>query len=286
MRYLFSFLGILFLTPVFSQRLKVVHALPKDLSETSGLVAFTDSTFLTINDSGNKPEVYEINRMGKIVSTTTFQSAQNFDWEELQMDAQGFLYIGDIGNNGHNRNQLTIYKFHRNFIGKTNVETDAIHFYYEDQLQFPPKAAERNFDAEAFLVQRDSLFIFSKDWSKPFTGDSKLYYVPNVPGRHAAKLLRKFNTHNTANFRDAVTGVCWFGNEILLLTYSSIYHIKDTHELLHTDHFVQSKRYLFRKVKQFEALALGLDGKVYVTAERHRYLGRAKMYLWTGMEKK
>jgi hypothetical protein len=202
------------------------------------------------------------------------------------MDAQGFLYIGDIGNNGHNRNQLTIYKFHRNFIGKANVETDAIHFYYEDQLQFPPKAAERNFDAEAFLVQRDSLFIFSKDWSKPFTGDSKLYYVPNVPGRHAAKLLRKFNTHNTANFRDAVTGVCWFGNEILLLTYSSIYHIKDTHELLHTDHFVQSKRYLFRKVKQFEALALGLDGKVYVTAERHRYLGRAKMYLWTGMEKK
>lgn len=286
MRYLFSFLGILFLTPVFSQRLKVVHALSKDLSETSGLVAFTDSTFLTINDSGNKPEVYEINRMGNIVSTTTFLYAQNFDWEELQMDAQGFVYIGDIGNNGHNRNQLTIYKFHRDLVGKTNVDTEAIHFYYEDQLQFPPKATERNFDAEAFLVQGDSLFIFSKDWSKPFTGDSKLYYVPNVPGRHTAQLLRKFKTHDTANFRDAVTGVCWFGNEILLLTYSSIYHIKDTHELLHTDHFVQSKRYLFRKVKQFEAIALGLDGKVYLTAERHRYLGRAKMYLWTGMEKK
>jgi len=286
MRYLVSFLGILFFTSAFSQRLKVLGALPKDLSETSGLVVFTDSTFLTINDSGNKAEVYEINRKGRVISTTTFRTAQNFDWEELQMDTQGFIYIGDIGNNGHNRNQLTIYKFHRDFIGKSKVETESIDFYYEDQLHFPPPASERNFDAEAFLVKGDSLFIFSKDWSKPFTGNSKLYFVPNQPGRHTAKLLRKFHTHGTANFRDAVTGACWFGEEILVLTYSGIYHIKDARELLYTDHFVQAKRYRFRRVKQFEAIAAGRDGKVYVTAERHRILGKAKLYLWTGTEKK
>lgn len=286
MRFFLSFTAILFFLPAFGQRLKTVAALDTRLAETSGLVAFTDSTFLTINDGGNKAELYEINKRGKIISTTSFSNATNFDWEELQMDKQGVIYIGDIGNNSHSRNQLTIYKFHRDFVGKAEVETEAIHFYYEDQTYFPPAANQRNFDAEAFLVKGDSLFIFSKDWSKPFSGDSKLYYVPNQPGRHTAKLLRKFHTHGTANFRDAVTGVCWFGDEILLLTYSSIYHIKDTKELLFTDHFVQSKRFLFRRVKQFEAIAVGLDGKVYLTAEKHRYLGRAKLYLWTGMEKK
>lgn len=287
MRLLFGVLTLFFFNNFsLGQRLKVLAVLENRLSETSGLVAFTDSTFLTLNDSGNKPELYEINKRGRVVSITTFSNASNFDWEELQMDKKGMIYIGDIGNNGHARNQLTIYKFDRDYVGKSNVVTEAINFYYEDQLHFPPPADQRNFDAEAFLVQGDSLFIFSKDWSKPFTGDSKLYFVPNQPGRHAAKLLRKFHTRGTANFRDAVTGVCWFGNEILLLTYSSIYHIKDTNELLFTDHFVQSKRYLFRRIKQFEAIAVGLDGKVYLTAERHRILGRSKLYLWTGMEKK
>lgn len=286
MQFFLSFLVILFFLPAFGQRLKTVAALDTRLAETSGLVAFTDSTFLTLNDSGNKEELYEINKRGKIVSTTTFSNATNFDWEELQMDKQGVIYIGDIGNNSHSRNQLTIYKFHRDFVGKSQVKTEAIHFYYEDQSQFPPTANQRNFDAEAFLVKGDSLFIFSKDWSKPFSGDSKMYFVPNQSGRHTAILLRKFHTQGTANFRDAVTGVCWFGDEILLLTYSSIYHIKDMKELLFTDHFVQSRRYLFRRVKQFEAIALGLDGKVYLTAEKHRYLGRAKLYLWTGMERK
>ena len=286
MRFFLSILAFLFFSPLIAQKLKVVVALNKNLAESSGLIAFTDSTFLTLNDGGNPAALHEIAKSGGIISTTTFSNAVNFDWEELQIDKNGFIYIGDIGNNKHARNQVTIYKFHRSAVGQQNVATEAIHFYYEDQLSFPPQSNMRNFDAEAFLVQGDSLFVFSKDWSKPFTGLSKLYFVPNKPGRHTALLVNKFHTNDVANFRDAVTGVCWFGNEILLLTYSGIYRIKDTHELLHTDHFVQSKHFWFRRVKQFEAIALGLDGKFYLTAERHRYLGRAKMYLWTGMEKK
>ncbi len=286
MRFILRFLALLFLNNVAAQRLKTVAPLNQLISESSGLLAFSDSTWLTMNDGGNKPELYEVNRKGQIISVTTFSNAKNFDWEELQMDREGFVYIGDIGNNSHTRNQLTIYKFHKSSIGKTDVEVEQIDFYYEDQLYFPPPVNQRNFDAEAFLVKGDSLFIFSKDWSKPFTGDSKIYYVHNQAGRHSATLLRKFHTQSTANFRDAVTGVCWLGDEILILTYSSIYHVKDVHELLFTNHFVQSRRYLFRKVKQFEAIAPGLDGKIYLTAEKHRYLGRAKLYLWTGMEKK
>lgn len=286
MRFFFAFLSLCFVYGLSAQRMKTLAKLAPELVESSGLLVFTDSTWLTINDSGNKAIVYEINGSGKIVSRTTFENAINFDWEELQFDQKGNIYIGDIGNNKQSRNGLTIYKFHRFEIGKTDVKTEEIHFYYPEQLSFPPLKSEWNFDAEAFLVQRDSIFIFTKDWSKPFTGISKIYYVPNTPGRYAAELLRTFQTNTVSPYRDAITGICWFGQDILILSYGAIYHIHDVHQLLHTSNFVQSKKFIFKRLKQFEAIAATPDGKVYITTEKHRILGRAKLYLWTGMEKK
>lgn len=286
MRFLFIFSIFAFATNVFAQRMQVLLRLASEQVETSGLLVFSDSSWLMINDSGNEPVVYEINKQGRVVSRTTFVNASNFDWEELQSDHLGNIYIGDIGNNNQSRNGLTIYKFHRDQIGLSDVVVDTIAFYYPEQLFFPPKKSERNFDAEAFLVQRDSIFIFTKDWSKPFTGVSKVYYVPNKPGRFSATLLRSFQTNNISPYRDAITGVCWYGGEILILTYGAIYHVKDVHQLLHTTNFVQMKKYAFKKLKQFEAIAASSDGKIYITTEKHRLLGRAKLYLWTGMEKK
>ena len=286
MRIFFVFLSLFFVNSSFAQRMKVLTRLAPELNESSGLLVFSDSTWLTINDSGNDAVIFEVNGTGRVVSATTFANAQNFDWEELQFDQLGNIYIGDIGNNNQSRNGLTIYKFHRDQIGKSDVVVEKIDFYYPEQLRFPPKRSERNFDAEAFLVQRDSIFIFTKDWSKPFNGISKIYYVPNKPGRHAATLLRTFQTNNISPYRDAITGVCWYGNDILILAYGAIYHIKDVQQLLHTSNFVQSKKYIFKKMKQFEAIASSADGKIYITTEKHRILGRAKLHLWTGMEKR
>jgi len=270
----------------FAGKLKILSRLAPLLSESSGLIVFTDSTWLTINDGNNEPIVFEINIKGKIVSQTTFLNAENFDWEELQIDKAGFIYIGDIGNNKQSRNSLTIYKFHRDDIGSEKVSTQQIHFYYPDQNHFPPKRSDRNYDSEAFLVQRDSIFIFTKDWSKPFNGISNIYFVPNSPGRYAAVFLRGFQTNSNSPYRDAVTSVCWFGSDILLLSYGAIYLINDAMQLLHTPNFVQSKRFIFKRLKQFEAIAASPDGKIYLTTEKHRLLGRAKLYLWTGTEKK
>ena len=286
MRIFFVFLSLFFVNSSFAQRMKVLTRLAPELNESSGLLVFSDSTWLTINDSGNDAVIFEVNGTGRVVSATTFANAQNFDWEELQFDQLGNIYVGDIGNNNQSRNGLTLYKFHRDQIGKSDVVVEEIDFYYPEQLRFPPKRSERNFDAEAFLVQRDSIFIFTKDWSKPFNGISKIYYVPNKPGRHAATLLRTFQTNNISPYRDAITGVCWLGKDILILAYGAIYHIRDVHQLLHTTNFVQSKKYVFKKLKQFEAIATSADGKIYITTEKHRILGRAKLYLWTGMEKR
>jgi hypothetical protein len=268
---------------VNAQKLKVCAKLEKKLHEISGMVFLSDSTLLCLNDGGNAAEIHEVNLSGKILRTTTFSNANNFDWEELQRDSKGFIYIGDIGNNKHARNQLSIYKFHESQLGQSQVETEVIHFYYEDQQHYPPREQERNFDAEAFLVQGDSLFIFSKDWSKPFQGNSKVYYVPNKPGKHKAIQINTFKTNNTANFRDGVTGICWMPGGLAILTYSAVYLIRDVDELLKSDHFVQSKKFRIFRIKQFESIAVNSQGVLYIATERHRILGKAKLYKWEGI---
>jgi hypothetical protein len=286
MRFFVTILGFLCVNSLLAFNLKRLLHIDPVLKENSGLLVFTDSSFLLVNDGGNKAIVYEINFSGKIVSMTTFSNASNVDWEELQIDEKGFIYIGDIGNNAQNRSSLHIYKFHRDEIGKKNVKTERIDFYYPEQDFFPPAKSSRHYDAEAFFVKGDSIIVLTKDWSKPFKGISKVYYIPNAPGRYAASFIRIFYTHALATFRDGVTGCCLFKDGILILTYSSIYHIVDWKMLITPHVEIPSQRFRFRRVKQFEAIAADPLGNVYVSAEKHRLLGRPKLYLWNGMEKK
>jgi hypothetical protein len=224
-----------------------------------------------------------VNRSGRVVGETSFANAKNHDWDELQMDAKGFIYIGDIGNNMQDRNLLTIYKFHRAEIGKKNVRTERIDFFYPEQ-EFPPKKTERHYDAEAFFVMGDSLIVLTKDWSKPFTGYAKVHYVPNFAGRHKAEFLNAFFTRGIATIRDGVTGCAIYKNGLLILTYSAVYYLANRTDILQNIGVIQLQRFPFRRVKQFEAIAVDDNGVVYISAEKHRVLGRSKLYLWTGME--
>jgi hypothetical protein len=286
MRFLFTILGMFFVGSLFAFNLKRLLYLDSELKENSGLVVFTDTSFLLINDGGNKAVVYEMNFFGKIMSETTFANATNIDWEELQMDNEGFIYIGDIGNNAQNRSSLHIYKFHRNEIGNKNVKTERIDFYYPEQDFFPPAKSSRHYDAEAFFVKGDSIIVLTKDWSKPFNGVSKVYYVPNKSGRFAASFIKAFYTKGWATFRDGVTGCCRYKKGLLILTYSSVYHIVDWKMLITPHVEIPSQRFRFRRVKQFEAIASDEKGNVFISAEKHRLLGRPKLYLWNGMVKK
>lgn len=286
MRFFFTIFATCFVGALFAFNLKRLLHIDAELKENSGLVVFSDTSFLLVNDSGNNAMVYEMNFSGKIVSTTTFSNATNVDWEELQMDHKGFIYIGDIGNNNQNRSTLHIYKFHRDEIGKRNVTTERIDFYYPEQTFFPPAKTARFYDAEAFFVKGDSIILLTKDWSKPFKGVSKVYYIPNEQGRFSAALIKVFYTNGWATFRDGITGCCRYKNGLLILTYSSVYLVDDLQKLLTPHLETPSHRYLFRRVKQFEAIAADEQGNIYISAEKHRLLGRPKLYLWNGMVKK
>ena len=187
--------------------------LPSVVNEGSGLVrAGNDSTFWTHNDSGGKPEIYEISKRGKLLKTLPILNVKNQDWEDITRDEERHIFIGDFGNNENIRKDLAIYKFPENQPEKL----EKITFHYADQKAFPPDKKNRNFDCEAFFALGDSLYLFSKN-----RGDKsvKLYAIPSRAGNY--KLVPK----DKIFLKTMVTGAAISPNKKIfaLLTYGKVF---------------------------------------------------------------
>jgi len=269
-----------------AQSLKKIASLPKVLNESSGLVMHTDTTFLSINDSGGEAAVYEFSILGNIVSTTTFKNVINYDWEEITIDSLGFIYIGDIGNNLNIRNNLTIYKFHSTEIGKDSVVVEQIDFYYPEQMSFPPSPEEMHYDAEGFIIWNDEIILFTKCRTKPFRGQTLIYSIPNKAGRHDAFLINSLVIGTKSWRQHSVTAMCRYNNGIAILTYSGWYEVKqfDPRGNFWTNGNVVKHSLPF--FRQREGITQGFDGIIYITDEKHPLLGGANLYKWIGKEEK
>ncbi|MFC3158623.1 hypothetical protein ACFOEQ_08810 [Chryseobacterium arachidis] len=165
MKKLFLALSITIFTLSFSQQsdlLKIrkyrIAYLNDKVQETSGLNLMNGKLY-TFNDSGNSPELFELDKMtGQIISTIKI-NGKNKDWEALTNDGTNF-YIGDFGNNGGTRKDLEIYKipFENNTLKNDSIKL--ISFEYPEQQEFVPKYTETNFDAEAMIYLNGKKFIF------------------------------------------------------------------------------------------------------------------------------
>ena len=91
---------------LFAQSVIYRTQLPKQIEETSGLEFFKGG-FLTHNDSGGKPTLYEFNETGNILEGYNIEGVENNDWEDIAQD-ENYLYISDSGNNKGERQDLNI----------------------------------------------------------------------------------------------------------------------------------------------------------------------------------
>lgn len=156
---------------------------PGEISESSGLLLSGDR-FITHNDSGNLPVLYELDTASlQIVRRILVNGVQNRDWEALAED-EDHVYIGDFGNNTGNRRDLSILKIAKTDLSRgDSVAAETISFSYEDQTAF--KASPRSdWDAEALVAGNDSLWVFTKQWQKRGTA---VYRLPKSPGTYTAK---------------------------------------------------------------------------------------------------
>jgi len=181
--------------------------LSDSIRETSGLIAF-ENLLWTHNDDHDKT-IYGLDSLGRIKRKIILNEATNHDWEEIAQDSS-HIYIGDFGNNySGNRSNLKIFKIEKKSFLEENPKIETISFSYADQTDFSAsKPNKTDFDCEAFIVSKDSIYLFTKQWKSSKTN---IYVLPNQTGSQVAKLKATFDT------KGLVTGATYVANKNLIV---------------------------------------------------------------------
>lgn len=188
------------LKPEYSIRLS------DSIQETSGLIAF-ENLLWTHNDDHDKT-IYGLDSLGKIKRKIILENITNHDWEEIAQDST-HIYIGDFGNNSAgNRTDLKIFKIQKKSFLEEKPKIETIAFSYSDQTDFSPsKPNKTDFDCEAFIVSKDSIYLFTKQWK---SSKSTIYGLPNQAGIHIAKLKSTLDT------KGLITGATYLEDKKLI----------------------------------------------------------------------
>jgi hypothetical protein len=168
---------------------KSTEKLSDSITETSGLIAF-DGLLWTHNDD-HDTTLFGLDKKGKIQKKIILQGVKNNDWEEISQDSL-HLYIGDFGNNYRgSRQDLKILRIDKKSVLENVTIIDSIAFSYENQTDLNvQKANTTDFDCEAFVVLKDSIFLFTKQWTSKKTS---VYSLPKNPGTYIAQLKETLN---------------------------------------------------------------------------------------------
>jgi hypothetical protein len=249
----------------------VMGQLPDELEENSGMVYFPPNQVTYINDSGNKPEILSTDTLGNLIQKFCLPGLTNKDWEELTRDGNGNLYIGDFGNNSNSRRDLVIYKVEASkvLIGDDSFDLGEIHFQYEDQQNFPPNRRRRNYDTEAMIHIGDSIYLFTKNRTRPFNGFTYCYRIPDTPGEYLATKVDSFSTGNGPKEAFWISGAAYRHNPrtLLLLGYNKLwmFYYFEGNKFFSGKHSV----IYFNTFTQKEAIAFKTGNEVFLTDEKN-----------------
>ena len=246
--------------PVFS------ITLSDTLRETSGLVYF-DNQLWTHNDDTDV-NIYALDTIGKITDRYPLKGLKNTDWEEISQDST-YFYIGNFGNNVHgSRTNLQILRIQKMTLMANEPQIDTIAFNYSNQTYFiRSKANTTDFDCEAFIVSKDSIYLFTKQWTSKKTG---LYVLPKQPGTYTARFKSELDTNGLitgATYHEGkkLIALCGYSKQLKPFLYL-LYDFKNN------DFFSGNKRKITIALlyHQVEGIATKNGFQYYITNEHFR----------------
>ncbi|HPS82897.1 MAG TPA: T9SS type A sorting domain-containing protein [Bacteroidales bacterium] len=267
MKFRFFILYLIIQTTGMAQLIEpeiLVH-LPAVLYESSGVEISDPNSIWTQNDSGDSARIYNIDTLGNILRTITFDVDEAIDCEESARDAAGNYYLGDFGNNANDRTNLRIYKIpDPDTLSVNKIIPQLITFHFEDQQLFPPDSAHMNFDCEAMFHFQDSLYLFSKNRGTSMF--CKMYRLPDDPGDYVAELVDSFNIGTWVTSADISPS----GERMVLLSESRLWLFFD---ITDTDFFSGNAQMFNMYFSQKEAIVFVDDSTLYLTDEYFSLLG-------------
>lgn len=242
--------------------------LPRSINECSGMVPAGQGAVWVLEDGGNAAKLRKLDPQGQLLTSLEVENAENEDWEALTADDQGYLYIGDFGNNTNERKDLVIYRVPDPDRGVAQtLEAEAIAFRYPDQDRFPPKRAGMKFDAEAFFHHGDSLYLITKNRAVPFDGTATVYRIPDQPGEYRAEIVARLKLcgdARTCQVTDAALSPK--GDRLVLLSYGKLFVYEAFSPSRLGDQ--QGRVIELRTNTQLEAVCFAADTLLYLADER------------------
>ena len=248
------------IAPVFS------ITLSDTLRETSGLVYFDDQLW-THNDDTDV-NIYALDTIGNITNRYPLKGLKNTDWEEISQDS-AYFYIGNFGNNVSGiRKDLQILRIEKMPLKANEPQIDTIAFSYSNQVDFTrSKANTTDFDCEAFIVSKDSIYLFTKQWTNKKTA---LYALPKLPGSYTAQFKAEFDVNGlitgaTYLEEKKLIALCGYSKQLKPFLYL-LYDFKDN------DFFSGNKRKITLALPyhQVEGITTKNGLQYYITNEHFR----------------
>ncbi|WP_299885153.1 hypothetical protein [uncultured Lacinutrix sp.] len=213
--YLYPF--FILLLSVFScqtGKLILLGDLSKSIEEASATETVIGSNLIwTIEDSGNKNNIYGLDTYGSIIKDIDISNSKNIDWEDLTSDESGNLYIGDFGNNSRKRKLFTIYKVLNVPSLEKKTKAEIINF------KLPKTIKSKDF--ESFFLWKNYFYIFSKENKKTI-----VIKVPNAIGDQVAEFVCEIKFKGKHN-RITSADINAKQREIILLNHDKIIKINN-----------------------------------------------------------
>jgi len=254
-------------------QLEVKAKLPKALEEVSGIqYVKASNSFWMLNDSGNAPSIYLVTEKGKITREVKINS-NNTDWEDITLDKQGNLYIGNFGNNANERKNLHIIKVKKEDLDSDKkVDIERIYFHFPEQKKFPPKKKQLYYDVEGFFEWNDNFYIFTKSRVPNEIGRTFLYRVPNKVGNHWAERIADFTTCPDKGCWITAADISKDGKKVVLLNHTSAWVFSN----FTGDNFFSgtAKEYAFGHDSQKESITFKNNSTIYLADEESKMGGR------------
>jgi hypothetical protein len=181
------------------------------LDEISGM-CYYDGDIYALNDGGNGAYIFKLDpETGELKEKYRFRNIRNRDWEELSV-YNGYLYIGDFGNNRGKRTDLAIYRVKIDSLQYPEPPFALTRMEYLAQGNKKTTKKENEWDCEAMTVTGAGIYCFSKNRKDMIT---RMYHITE----------NTYNYLSPADSFDAgflVTGAYFYsgGNSLFLCGYN------------------------------------------------------------------
>ncbi len=236
--------------------------LDKDISESSGIAKsriYRDIYWLH-NDSGDKSAIYPMSLKDKdLKNSINIPGIKNSDWEDITIDEEGNLIIGDFGNNNNLEGPFSLYILPEPdpYKGTMKGDVKTYLYVYPDYSDTPET---QNFDCEAVFWFKGKIYLLTKHWSDFFT---TLYRFDtlNVDRILKPSKITDFKIYGT------VTGAAVSDDMSMLavITYTNIWVFSD----FQNDYFFSgSVYYLPVRAGQIEAVCFEDEDTLLITSEQ------------------